>query len=525
MKISRQLQYIFVFGGVCLCIVVGLTASQLTGLSTIFKAYEQGQTAVYKLNEIKVAVLVASRADLMMPTTEKLLADTDALVHHDWAEVASSLNLEERKMAEKVVLGNWDNYLKNYRSALKISSSNPEDALSIPDRIYTLYLQPMAAELDLLVGIRQTFAASSKVEIRRYLDRLIWVVLTPLLTASAVVVMLLTRFGHALKIRLQGIILVTEYLSKGDLTIRVEAGSKDEIGMLLTAMQKMVGNLKEIIGEVQATADQVFNTATQVSASSSHVADSSLQQSEAASLMAAAVEEMTVSIDQVSVNATLAKNASSHSGELSEQGAVVIQNAVLEMTKIETAVKVASQIIEDLEQHSGDISTIVSVIREIADQTNLLALNAAIEAARAGEEGRGFAVVADEVRKLSERTSNSIQEIAGMIDKIQSGTRQAVKSMESGVAQVSNGLVFANQAGNSITQIRTEAARVAQEVGAISDSLKEQSMASIDITKNVEKIARMTEENSASVKETANDAQHLKQLASSLHGSIGRFKV
>jgi methyl-accepting chemotaxis protein len=167
----------------------------------------------------------------------------------------------------------------------------------------------------------------------------------------------------------------------------------------------------------------------------------------------------------------------------------------------------------------------VNVIKEIADQTNLLALNAAIEAARAGEQGRGFAVVADEVRKLAERTAKSTQEIAGMIGKIQNSTREVVASMESSVGRVSSGVDLANQAGQSITQIKNESTRVAQVVGNISDALREQSEASRSIAQNVEKIAQMSEENSAAVLQTANAAGHLEKLALSLQNTISRFKV
>ena len=317
---------------------------------------------------------------------------------------------------------------------------------------------------------------------------------------------------------------IARSIAAGDLAMTVVTKPNDS-GSMLAAMKQMQTKLKEMIAGILADADQVSSTATELAAASSQVAESSRQQSEAASSMAAAVEEMTVSIDQVSENAHEARTLSKRSGELSEQGAGVIQNAATEMSQISDSVKESSQIIAVLEQQSGEISAIVNVIKEIADQTNLLALNAAIEAARAGEQGRGFAVVADEVRKLAERTSKSTQEIAVMIQKIQGGTHGAFASMESGVTRVSNGVALANQAGDSITQIKTEAARVVQVVSDISDSLKEQSVASSDIAKNVEKIAQMSEENSAAVQQTASAAQHLEQLASSLQSTIGRFKV
>lgn len=131
---------------------------------------------------------------------------------------------------------------------------------------------------------------------------------------------------------------------------------------MLAAMREMQAKFKDTVGEILAGADQVSSTATQLAASSGQVAESSRQQSEAASSMAAAVEEMTVSIDQVSESAHEARSTSRHSGELSEQGAGVIQRAVSEMAKIEDSVKASSQIIVALEHQSGEIPPLIELV-------------------------------------------------------------------------------------------------------------------------------------------------------------------
>jgi methyl-accepting chemotaxis protein len=241
--------------------------------------------------------------------------------------------------------------------------------------------------------------------------------------------------------------------------------------------------------------------------------------------MAAAVEESTVGVDHIASNAQDASGISTRAGELSAQGGKIVATVASEMNLIAEAVNQSATTIEELGEQSKQISAIVGTIKEIADQTNLLALNAAIEAARAGESGRGFAVVADEVRKLAERTARSTQEISGMVDAIQSGTERAVASMKNGVARVSEGVVMAGRAGAAMTEIQSGAAQVVQVVGDMSTALREQSTASADMSRHVEQIARMAEDNSNSVSGNAATANELEQLASRLQGEIARFKV
>ena len=317
---------------------------------------------------------------------------------------------------------------------------------------------------------------------------------------------------------------VTRLIAAGDLTTEVPCapGDRDSV---LAGMKEMQQTLRRMIEEIVGGAEQLSMASNQLLQASEEVARRSQLQSESASSMAAAVEEMTVSIDQVAENAHEAHNISVHAGDQASKGTQVIQSATSEMTRISDAVQSSSVIIEDLGRQSDQITSIVKTIREIADQTNLLALNAAIEAARAGEQGRGFAVVADEVRKLAERTSHSTTEITGMVERIQNGTRDAVSSMETGVKQASSGVELAGQAGRSIAEIRDGALRVVQVVNNISDSIREQGAVSSDIAKSIENIARMSEESTLAVRDTAKAARHLQELSSSLHGLVTRFKL
>lgn len=317
---------------------------------------------------------------------------------------------------------------------------------------------------------------------------------------------------------------VAKRIAAGDLTTPVAVAENDQ-SSLLANISSMQNTLRSMISTITSNAELVSSAANQLLKAAEEVADRASQQSDAASSMAASVEEMAVSIDQVTENAAEAHGISREAGTISEEGAAVIHNAATEMRLISEAVQSSSAIVEDLGHQSDQITSIVNTIREIADQTNLLALNAAIEAARAGEQGRGFAVVADEVRKLAERTSQSTTEIGGMVTKIQNGTKSAVSSMQSGVAQVSTGVELANQAGQSINRIRDGALRVTSVVNGISDAIREQGVASNDIARKLESIAQMSEESAVAVRQTADAARQLQTLSASLHQAVARFKT
>lgn len=315
-----------------------------------------------------------------------------------------------------------------------------------------------------------------------------------------------------------------ETIARGDLTveIRVRPGDTES---LLAALQGMQRNLRGMIGDLTGNADGVAAAAEQLASASQQIATSSAHQSDAAASMASAVEQMTISIRQVAGGADEARHITREAGELSRSGREVIEGTVVEMRGIAAAVADASRTIEADGEKSQRISTIVHVIKEVADQTNLLALNAAIEAARAGEQGRGFAVVADEVRKLAERTAQATTDIGDMINGMQASADEAVETMQQAVGRVESGVQLAGRAGESIGGISAGTERVVAAVNEISGALQEQSTVSNDIAGSIERIAQMSEENSAATREARTTADLLRQLAAGTLAAVRVFRV
>ncbi len=176
------------------------------------------------------------------------------------------------------------------------------------------------------------------------------------------------------------------------------------------------------------------------------------------------------------------------------QGKALSSDAIKVVEDVYQSTSQLSEVVKRLNQRAEEIGEIVTVIKDIADQTNLLALNAAIEAARAGEQGRGFAVVADEVRKLAERTIKATDEISEKIRNIQNESQQTSKSMEVSLKNVTRANDFIKELGNSLLHIVDSVNRVKDQITQIATAVDEQSAASEEVAKNIEKTSEIAKE-------------------------------
>lgn len=316
-----------------------------------------------------------------------------------------------------------------------------------------------------------------------------------------------------------------QQIADGDLTSTYDVERSDEIGQLVCAMSAMRTRLLSMISQISGTTMTLSSASEEMSSITSQASSSINQQRSETEQVATAMNEMSATVQEVAGNITHTATAAQDANQETLDGKRVVDEAAGQIKQLAQQLENASGTIHQLEQDSQEITTILDVIRGVAEQTNLLALNAAIEAARAGEQGRGFAVVADEVRTLASRTQHSTEEINQMIDKLRSGTHQAVEVMERSREQARSAVDSAVSAGRSLSSISTAVARINDMSTQIASAAEEQSAVSEEINRNIVRISDMTDESAQSAGQTAEASHDLARIAAELEGLVGQFKV
>jgi methyl-accepting chemotaxis protein len=312
--------------------------------------------------------------------------------------------------------------------------------------------------------------------------------------------------------------------ANGDLTGEIESTSQDEIGSLVTSLNRTIRTLRELLMTVSRDAGQLAAASEQISSSASSTSASTHRQSEQTTQVATAMHEMSASVTEVSEHSRAAAEAARQACETARNGGAVVNETLSAMQSISNTTATVAAKIEALGKSSEHIGAIASVIDEIADQTNLLALNAAIEAARAGEQGRGFAVVADEVRKLAERTAAATKQIAGMIEGIQRESHEAVVFMQQGTREVEIGVSRTVSSGQALDQIIEMATRVGDMVTHIATAAAEQSATAAEINRSIDSISQTTIETSNNASESAKACAGISEMAQSMQNATSFFR-
>lgn len=424
---------------------------------------------------------------------------------------------------ELVAVGKAGTHYVMYASAL------PGKTEPVPKIGYTEYLP----KWDLVVGsaVNLDGIEAQVAVVRQNIEARLQETLYTIVGITLAVLVLITVVGIVMTgtllrpLRLMKANLDDIAAGEGDLTRRLAVTSHDELGELAGSFNRFVDKIHGLVRQITEMTSQLTGLVTEVSAQAQRSEQAMDRQRHETDQVATAINQMSAAAQEVAKSAQGASVAAQQTDEQGRAAKQVVDGSIRQIHSLVADIRTSGGSLDSLQQDVSSIVSVLGVIRSIADQTNLLALNAAIEAARAGEAGRGFAVVADEVRALASRTQQSTQEIQGMIDRLQQGTRQAVDAMQRSSEAGEGTSAQANEAGVSLVTIGELIATINSMNAQIASAAEEQTAVAEEINRSVHQIAVAVESVADETRQSALTSQNLSQLGSRLGSLMAQFRV
>ncbi|MGC6174614.1 methyl-accepting chemotaxis protein [Lacrimispora sp. 38-1] len=173
---------------------------------------------------------------------------------------------------------------------------------------------------------------------------------------------------------------------------------------------------------------------------------------------------------------------------------------------------------------SVQINTVIQMITTIAKQTLMLALNASIEAARAGEHGRGFSVVAQEIGKLATQSSESAKKIDEIIGNLSSESGKMLQIMDEVLADVEKQKEKLVETQIHFGKVNDGIEESLKEIVEIGEQTQICDVAKDKITKHIEALKNISEENVYATEQVQNSVYGLNQNISEIESTAELLK-
>ena len=385
-------------------------------------------------------------------------------------------------------------------------------------------------------------------------ERILLMIIAALIILAFVTVLIVFRANSISKSLLK-VTDIAEHVADLDIRNAVPkdlTNREDEVGVLANAFERILESLRifmnmnvksvHVLSENANSLTQISKesaeTADQISKTIEEVAYGAGEQAKDAEIAVESITYFGTLIEEEQLELVNLNEVTDLVDQLKEVGIENIEDLVKKTQQNKSSAKEITEVILNANESAVRIVEASLMIKSISDQTNLLALNAAIEAARAGEYGRGFAVVADEIRKLAEQSNQFTEEIEIIINELKNKTEEAVVTMkdmnhvveEQGMS-VENTKEQFDGIARAIETTKTIIAKL-NKSGQLMEEKKSQ------IIGNIENLAAVTEENSASTQEVnasveeqtatimkiADATESLNDLVVEMKENINKFK-
>ncbi|MEK4854335.1 methyl-accepting chemotaxis protein [Paenibacillus sp. FSL H7-0756] len=331
----------------------------------------------------------------------------------------------------------------------------------------------------------------------------------------------------------------------GDLRVRTDVVTRDEIGQLSGSFNLMMEQITELVVHTNETAREVTEAAEALGNASRDTAvaakDIAAATEEIAggagslSLEADRGNEMTAQISE-KMEAVIAVaheiGGTAHSVEQASAEGVVKLQELLGRTQ-ETGDRTGKLVLKvnELKDTASSVIQVLEVMQSITQQTNILSLNATIEAARAGEAGKGFTVVADEIRQLAEQSKRSIAVVGEITDRIMRDMHETVDALSEVAPLFGEQMDYVQNTSEIFTSVQGQMHQLITRLDSVSSSIDGLNHSQQVLSETIGNVSSFAEESSAASEEVAsltgeqeNVSEYLVTLSGKLENASSRLR-
>lgn len=341
--------------------------------------------------------------------------------------------------------------------------------------------------------------------------------------------------------------------SRGNLNVRIEMKSKDEIGQLAASFNVMMEQISNLVRQTNHSAQDVMVTASELT--------------DASNKTALSAKEIAVATEEIASGATSLASQAERGNELTDNITRQMESFIIankEMSSAATEVEKSSQLgteylntllqktnstvemvnaltakVDSLKSSTSSVMKVLDVMHAITQQTNILSLNATIEAARAGAAGRGFMVVADEIRQLADQSKRSITMVGEITDKIGQEMDETVQALSEASPLFQEQIISVKETSQIFVSVQDKMEGFVRYLDAVTveiGELNESQVVMSDAMSNVSAVAEQSSATSQEVASLSNEQQvvgeqlvqlsvQLENVSSKLKDSLSKFTV